>query len=464
MSEEQIVKTRTEKDSIGEEQVPIDAYYGLHTARSLRIFRVSGLHASPRLIDAYMMIKRAAAEVNAELGLLDRDVSAAIVRAAQDVLDGKLRDQFQIDVFQMGAGTSFHMNVNEVLANRALEILGLPKGDYKRVNPNDHVNMAQSTNDTFPTAMRIAGRTAFGALIPQVDALADALSERAQAFDGVVKSGRTHLQDAAPIRLGQEFAGYAATIRKAAERLRAAAHGLEELGIGGTAVGTGLNAHPEYPARMVTRLSQLAGVQFRLAPDLREAMQSHLPIEDASSSLRLLALELIRIANDLRLLSSGPTTGFGEVLLPALQPGSSIMPGKVNPSVPEMVNMICFQVVGNDLAVSMAGQAGQLELNVMMPVMAHNLLQSSLILENGVRIFTDLCVKGIVADEARCRRYAESTMALATALNPHIGYAHAAEVAKEALATGRTIKEVAVAKGLLTPEEADCILNPAAMT
>jgi fumarate hydratase class II len=297
-----------------------------------------------------------------------------------------------------------------------------------------------------------------------VDALADALSERAQAFDRVVKSGRTHLQDAAPIRLGQEFAGYAATIRKAAERLRAAAHGLEELGIGGTAVGTGLNAHPEYPARMVTRLSQLAGVQFRLAPDLREAMQSHLPIEDASSSLRLLALELIRIANDLRLLSSGPTTGFGEVLLPALQPGSSIMPGKVNPSVPEMVNMICFQVVGNDLAVSMAGQAGQLELNVMMPVMAHNLLQSSLILENGVRIFTDLCVKGIVADEARCRRYAESTMALATALNPHIGYAHAAEVAKEALATGRTIKEVAVAKGLLTPEEADRILNPAAMT
>ncbi|MGC8833102.1 MAG: aspartate ammonia-lyase [Armatimonadota bacterium] len=461
---EETVKMRIERDSIGEEQVPADAYYGLHTSRSLRIFQVSGLKAHPLLVDAYMMIKMAAAQVNAELGLLNKDVADAIAKAAQEVLDGKLRDQFLVDVFQMGAGTSFNMNCNEVLANRALELLGASKGEYSRVNPNDHVNMSQSTNDTFPTAMRISGRKALAQLIPQVELLADAFYERAQAFDSIVKAGRTHLQDAVPIRLGQEFAAYGATMRKCAKRLSTAAESLEELGIGGTAAGTGLNAHPEYPARMVKRLSELAGFQFRLAPDLREAMQSHLPIEEASSALRLLALELIRIANDLRLLSSGPTTGFAEIMLPPLQPGSSIMPGKVNPSVPEMLNMVCFQVVGNDLTISMAGQAGQLELNVMMPVMAHNLLMSSQILENGVRIFRELCVKGIKADEERCRRYAESTMALATALNPYIGYARAAEVAKEALATRRTIREVVVEKGLLSPEKAAEVLDPMPMT
>ncbi|MGQ9523247.1 MAG: aspartate ammonia-lyase [Armatimonadota bacterium] len=461
---EETKKTRVESDSIGSEEVPADAYYGLHTARSLRIFQVSGLRAHPLLVDAYMMVKMAAAQVNADLGLLSRDVADAIARAALDVLDGNLRDQFGVDVFQMGAGTSFNMNCNEVLANRALEILGEEKGNYKRVNPNDHVNMGQSTNDTFPTAMRVSGRMAFAKLIPEVDALADAFDERAKAFDNIVKAGRTHLQDAVPIRLGQEFAAYGATMRKCARRLRASAEQLEELGIGGTAAGTGLNAHPEYPARMVKRLSELAGFSFRLAPDLREAMQSHAPIEDASASLRLLALELIRIANDLRLLSSGPTTGLAEIVLPPLQPGSSIMPGKVNPSVPEMLNMVCFQVVGNDLAISMAGQAGQLELNVMMPVMAHNLLQSCQILQNGVRIFRELCVKGITANEARCRRYAESTAALATALNPYIGYAKAAEVAKEALASGKTIREVVVEKGLLSEEKAAEVLDPRPMT
>src|SRR5574337_16517 len=331
----------------------------------------------------------------------------------------------------MGAGTSCNMNVNEVLANRAIELLGGQKGDYAIVHPHDHVNMSQSTNDVFPTAMRMAARLLLAELLPALNDLKSALTEKAQEFDGVLKSARTHLQDAVPIRLGQEFAAYAATVGKCRERLALAARSLEELGIGGSAAGTGLNTHPQDRVRLVEHLRTWTRIEWSTASDMREAMQSNLPVAETSAALRLLALELTRICNDLRLLASGPTTGLAEIKLPAVQPGSSIMPGKINPSMAEMLNMVCFQVIGNDLTVSMAVQAGQLELNVMMPVMAYNLHQSIEILKNAIRVFIDRCVGGIVADVNRCRRYAERSMALATALNVLVGYARAAEVRSE---------------------------------
>ncbi|MBM2837278.1 MAG: putative aspartate ammonia-lyase (L-aspartase) [candidate division NC10 bacterium] len=360
--------------------------------------------------------------------------------------------------------SSFHMNVNEVLANRAIELLGGKKGDHSIVHPNDHVNMAQSTNDVIPTAMRIAARLLLQELLPVLSDLETALGAKAKEFDGILKSARTHLQDAVPIRLGQEFAAYAATIGKCRELIAAAARSLEELGIGGSAAGTGLNTHPQYRFKLVEYLRAWTNINWRNAPDMREAMQSNLPIAEASSALRLLALELTRICNDLRLLASGPTTGFAEIVLPAVQPGSSIMPGKVNPSMAEMLNMVCFQVIGNDLTVAMAVQAGQLELNVMMPVMAYNLHHSIEILKNALRAFIDRCVVGIVADADRCRRYAESSMALATALNTHIGYARAAEVVKRALREQKTIIDVVRDEKLLTEDQIAQILDPIKLT
>jgi len=364
----------------------------------------------------------------------------------------------------MGAGTSFNMNVNEVLANRAIELLGGQKGDYATVHPHDHVNMSQSTNDVFPTAMRMAARLLLVELLSVLNDLKGTLAEKAKEFDDVLKSGRTHLQDAVPIRLGQEFAAYAVTIGKCQERIAVVARSLEELGIGGSAAGTGLNTHPKYRARLVEYLRVWTSIEWHNAPDMREAMQSNLPIAETSSALRLLALELIRICNDLRLLASGPTTGLAEIVLPAVQPGSSIMPGKVNPSMAEMLNMVCFQVVGNDLTVSMAVQAGQLELNVMMPVMAYNLHQSIEILTNALRVFSDRCVRGIVADADRCRRYAESSMALAAALNISLGYARAAEVVKRAVRERKTIIDVVREEKLLTEAQIAAILNPVKLT
>jgi aspartate ammonia-lyase len=456
--------TRIEKDSLGQKEVPADAYYGLQSVRAKENFPISGLRKHARMVEAMAMIKKAAALANAELGLLKPEVSRAIGAAADEVLAGKLRDHFVVDVYQMGAGTSFHMNVNEVLANRAIELLGGKKGDHSIVHPNDHVNMGQSTNDVIPTAMRVAGRLLLGELLPVLQDLQTALSAKAKEFDGILKSARTHLQDAVPIRLGQEFAAYAATIGKCRELIAAAARSLEELGIGGSAAGTGLNTHPQYRFKLVEHLRAWSGIDWRNAPDMREAMQSHLPIAEASSALRLLALELTRICNDLRLLASGPTTGFAEIVLPAVQPGSSIMPGKVNPSMAEMLNMVCFQVIGNDLTVSMAVQAGQLELNVMMPVMAYNLHHSIEILKNALRVFIDRCVVGIVADADRCRRYAESSMALATALNTYVGYARAAEVVKRALREKKTIIEVVREEKLLTEEQITQILDPIKLT
>jgi aspartate ammonia-lyase len=455
---------RIEKDSLGQKEVPADAYYGLQSVRAIENFPISGLRKHARMVEAMAMVKKAAAFANAELGLLKPEVSKAIGAAADEVLAGKLRDHFVVDVYQMGAGTSFHMNVNEVLANRAIELLGGKKGDHSIVHPNDHVNMAQSTNDVIPTAMRIAGRLLLGELLPVLQDLQTALAGKAKEFDGILKSARTHLQDAVPIRLGQEFAAYAVTVGKCRGLIAAAARSLEELGIGGSAAGTGLNTHPQYRFKLVEHLRAWTNINWRNAPDMREAMQSNLPIAEASSALRLLAIELIRICNDLRLLTSGPTTGFAEIVLPAVQPGSSIMPGKVNPSMAEMLNMVCFQVIGNDLTVAMAVQAGQLELNVMMPVMAYNLHHSIEILKNALRAFIDRCVVGIVADAERCRRYAESSMALATALNTYVGYARAAEVVKRALREQKTIIDVVREEKLLTEDQIAQILDPIKLT
>jgi aspartate ammonia-lyase len=456
--------TRIEKDSLGQKEVPADAYYGLQSVRAMENFPISGLRLHPRMVEAMAMVKKAAAFANAELGLLKPEVSKAIGAAADEVLAGKLRDHFVVDVYQMGAGTSFHMNVNEVLANRAIELLGGKKGDETIVHANDHVNMAQSTNDVIPTAMRIAARLLLQELLPVLGDLETALGAKAKGFDGILKSARTHLQDAVPIRLGQEFAAYAVTVGKCRELIAASARSLEELGIGGSAAGTGLNTHPQYRFKLVEYLRAWTNINWRNAPDMREAMQSNLPIAEASSALRLLALELIRICNDLRLLASGPTTGFAEIVLPAVQPGSSIMPGKVNPSMAEMLNMVCFQVIGNDLTVSMAVQAGQLELNVMMPVMAYNLHHSIEILKNALRVFIDRCIVGIVADAERCRRYAESSMALATALNTYVGYARAAEVVKRALREQKTIIDVVRDERLLTEDQIAQILDPIKLT
>jgi aspartate ammonia-lyase len=459
-----MAESRVERDALGEMPVPADAYWGIATARALENYPISGLMHHPTFIDAFIMVKSAAALANRELGLLEERIANAIVQAGAEILRGALRDQFVVDVYQMGAGTSIHMNVNEVLANRAIEILGGQRGDYALVNPNDHVNMGQSTNDAFPTAMRLAARMLLSGLWVAVGDLADAFAAKGEEFDGIVKSARTHLQDAVPIRLGQEFAAYAEAMRKCRLRLDEAALSLEELGIGGSAAGTGLNTHPEYRERVIAYLREWTDLDLRPAADLREAMQSNQPIAHASSALKLLALELIRIANDLRLLASGPMTGLAEITLPAVQPGSSIMPGKVNPSMAEMLNMVCFQVVGNDLAISMAVQAGQLELNVMMPLMNHNLLQSIEILTNAIAAFTERCVSGIVADEERCRYYVERTMGLATALNTYIGYANAAAVAKEALQTGRSIVDLVREKGLLPEDQIAAILDPRKMT
>jgi aspartate ammonia-lyase len=450
--------TRIERDSLGAFSVPADALYGVQTARAVENFPISGLRAAPALVEAIVIVKKAAVLVNAGLGRLDRRRADAIVAAADEVLAGRHRDQFVVDVYQAGAGTSFNMNANEVLANRANELLGVARGDYSDgVHPNDHVNMAQSTNDVFPTAMRLAALALAGPLIGEVERAAAAFAERADAFADVLKSGRTHLQDAVPIRLGQEFGGYAAALRSAAGRLTHARDGLRDLGIGGTAVGTGLNAGPEYRFRMVERLSALTGGALR-AGDPIYLMQSQAEVGAFSAALRSLALELIRISNDLRLLASGPRTGLAEIRLPAVQPGSSIMPGKVNPVMGEMLAMVCFQVLGCDTTIAYALQAGQLELNVMMPAMAWNLLHAETILTNGLHVFTDRCVAGITADEAQCAYFLHRSVGLATILNPLIGYAAAAEVAKESVASGRSIREIVLERGLLTAEALDAAM------
>jgi aspartate ammonia-lyase len=455
--------TRQEKDSIGIKEIPANVYYGVQTARAVENYPISGMRAHPTLIKAFGMVKQAAAEANKALGLVDAERADAIIKAAQEVISGKWNPEFVVDVFQAGAGVSFHMNTNEVIANRATELLGGKLGEYK-VHPNDHVNYGQSTNDVFPTGMRLGVLLELERLYPVLEELAASFETKGKEFWDIMKSGRTHMQDAVPIRLGQEFAAYAVTMRKATGSIRHAADSLRELGLGGSAVGTGINTHPDYREKAVANLARISGQKLKTAADMRWAMQSNAAMAEVSSSLRNLALEIIRISNDLRLMSSGPNTGFGEINLPGLQPGSSIMPGKINPVMPELAAMVSFQVVGNDAAVALAVQGGQLELNVMMPTMSYNVMQSITILTNMLKVFNDKCIAGLTANQKRNAYYAESTVSLATALNPYIGYEKAAQIVKESVATGRSIIDIAREKKLLSEDQIAEILDPVNMT
>ncbi|MEX1276152.1 MAG: aspartate ammonia-lyase [Bacteroidota bacterium] len=458
------MRTRREKDSLGERQVPAEAYYGIQTLRALENFPISGLRPKPAYVDATIHIKRAAAIVNKELGLLAPPTADAVIQAADEILAGELREWFVVDVYQAGAGTSHNMNCNEVLANRAIEILGGEKGDYNLVSPNDHVNMAQSTNDVCPTAIRIAALIEIRTLLPVLEKLERTLLGKGKEFDTVVKSGRTHLMDATPVRLGQEFTAYGVNVRKHRETIARASEACRELGIGGTATGTGLNAHPQYRSLMVQQLKKQLAMEFVMAEDYFEAMQSLRPFVELSGAVRNFAQDLSRISNDIRLMGSGPTTGLAEINLPAVQPGSSIMPGKVNPSMAEMVNQVCFQVIGCDTTILLSAQAGQLELNVMMPVVAFNLLHEIGILGNAVGVYTRFCLDGLSANEERCRSYAENSTSIVTVLNPHIGYLAAAEIVKESLRSGKGIRELVLEKGLLSQEQLDRVFDLRGMT
>jgi fumarate hydratase class II len=458
------MNTREEKDSLGTRNIPSDAYYGVQTIRALENFPISGLRPKPSYVEATVHIKRAAAVVNRDLGLLDRRKADAIIQAADEVLAGKMRDWFLVDVYQAGAGTSHNMNANEVLANRAIEILGGRKGDYSIVSPNDDLNMSQSSNDVCPTAVRIAAVMEARKLIPAMRALEGAFVRKGKEFDGIVKSGRTHLMDAVPVRLGQEFTAYGVNVRKHREAIERAAGTCKELGIGGTATGTGLNADPRFRPMIVRQLTEQLGIELRPAEDYFEAMQSMRPMVELSGAVRNFAQDLSRISNDIRLLGSGPNTGLFEITLPAVQPGSSIMPGKVNPSMAEMVNMVCFQVIGCDTTVLLAAQAGQLELNVMLPVAAFNLLHEIEILANAIDVYVRLCIDGLKANAERCAAYAENSMSIVTVLNPHIGYLAAAEIAKESIKSGKTIRQLVLEKGLLSAEELEKIFDVRGMT
>ncbi|HSP17099.1 MAG TPA: aspartate ammonia-lyase [Thermoanaerobaculia bacterium] len=453
---------RTERDTLGPVQVPDDALYGAQTQRAVENYPISGLREHPAFIRAFIYLKKAAALANSELGAMDEKLAAAIAASCDDILanEGAYRQHFVVDVFQAGAGTSFNMNMNEVLANLANVKLGGRIGQYKPIHPNDHVNMAQSTNDVVPAAIRIAALILLDQLFPALDQLTAAFDERGDAFRDVIKSGRTHLQDAVPVTLGQEFKAYAAATRRSTQLMRDAARELQVLGIGGTATGTGINTPFGYRFAVVRYLRDFTGLDLIASDDLREAMQSSLPVVAVSAAYRNLALELTRIMNDLRLLASGPQTGLAEIILPAVQPGSSIMPGKVNPSMLECMNQVLFHIIGADTAIAYAAQAGQLELNVMMPLMAFEITFSIEILKNYLPVFIDKCIKGIEADRARCEAYYVSSPSLATALNPIIGYTAAAEIAKESAKSGKPIPELLRERKLLDEQKIREIFTP----
>jgi fumarate hydratase class II len=449
---------------MGNVKVPASAYYGAQTQRALENFQISGLVLPRRFIRALGIVKEAAAEVNMQLDLLGEKKGKAIARAAQEVIDGKLNPQFVVDIFQTGSGTSTNMNANEVIANRAIGLLGGTIGDKQVIHPNDHVNMSQSSNDVFPTAIHISAAEALATdLLPALKKLALALEKKAKEFTDVLKPGRTHLQDAVPITLGQEFSGYASMIAHGIERIEKARSSLLEVPIGGTATGTGLNAHPDFGRLIVQRISEITGLEFRLSKNKFEALQNRDAAVETSGALRSVAVSMMKIANDLRLLSSGPEAGFGEIELPAVQPGSSIMPGKVNPVVPESVNMVCAQVIGNDLTITIAGQSGTLELNTMMPLIAFNLLQSIEIEANAARLFAEKCIVGIRANRERCLELAERSYALATAIAPLIGYDRATQLVNKAREKKMTIREVMISEGI-PRDEVDRILDLKKMT
>jgi aspartate ammonia-lyase len=457
-------RTRTERDPLGEHPVPADAYFGIQTTRAVENFPISGLRAHEDLVAATVVIKKAAAHANVALGRLDSRVGDAISRAADEILAGELRDHFVVDVYQAGAGTSHNMNTNEVLANRAAEMLGGARGEYTLVHPNDHVNMGQSTNDVFPTATRLALLLGHRGLLDAGRRLSASLQRKAGELESVLKVGRTHLQDAVPMTLGQEFGGYAACVARGTDDLEHAARQLKELNLGATAVGTGLNAGEDYAKLAVSNISRFTGLDVIPAADRFRVTQSMGDVVAYSGAMRRLAVELGKIASDLRLLSMGPRAGLSEILLPAVQPGSSIMPGKVNPSIPEMVNQVCFQVVGCDTTVCVAAESGQLELNVMMPVIAWNAIHSSVILRNAMNVLRTRCVDGIAADADRCRELLDRSTAVATALSPYLGYAKTAEIAKEAVRTGKPIRQIVADRNLMDPDTLDRVLSAEAMT
>ncbi len=454
---------RIERDSLGERELPGDVYYGIQTLRAFENFSVSNLPNHPYLIDAYVSIKEAAAMANMDVEWLDREKGDAIIMAAREIRDGELRDQFTVDRFQAGAGTSTNMNVNEVIANRALEILGKEKGSYEILSPNDHVNMAQSTNDTFPTAMHISVHRMTIELVLSVRSLASSFHAKGEEFKNVLKTGRTHLQDAMPVTLGGEFKAYGFALERVAGEMERRNEKLLDLPLGGTATGTGINTHPKYRTKVLKHLSRMWDLELRTNPSPFEAMQSTTRIVAVSSAYKELAIELGRISNDLRLLSSGPTSGFSEIQLPAVQPGSSIMPGKVNPVMPECMNMICFVVIGNDVAITSAANAGQLELNVMMPMMGNLILRSAEYFVNFIPLFQKKCIDGIEVDAEALNKKAMANPALATLLNRKLGYLKAAEVAKEAMERRRSVVDIVLEKGLITKKEADEIFNHASL-
>jgi fumarate hydratase class II len=456
--------SRIERDTMGELPVPADAYYGVQTARAIENFPISSLRMPRSVIRTMGMIKRAAARANHSLGLLDQKTADAITRAATEVVEGKLDDQFPVDIFQTGSGTSTNMNANEVISNRAIELLGGVRGS-KAIHPNDHVNLGQSSNDVIPTAIHVAASESIQRqLLPSLSRLHTALHQKATDFDAIVKIGRTHLQDATPVRLGQEFSGYARQIELGIARLTRAQEALGEVALGGTAVGTGLNCHPDFPSRVIAMLAQETGCPFREATNHFEAQSAQDALVEASGAVRTVAVSLMKIANDVRWLGSGPRCGLGEIHLPETQPGSSIMPGKVNPVIAESLTMVCAQVIGNDVTVTIGGQAGNFELLVMLPVMAYNLLQSIELLATASHNFAARCVEGITANEARCRSLIEESLAMCTALAPEIGYEAAAKLAKDAYKSGKTVRQTAKDQNVLPETRLNELLDPWRMT
>jgi aspartate ammonia-lyase len=458
------METRIEKDLLGNKEVPNDAYYGIQTMRAKENFPITGYPPHPELIKAFGYVKKAAAMANQRVGVLKKEIAEAIIKASEEVITGSWNDQFIVDAIQGGAGTSFNMNANEVIANRAIELMGGEKGQYLMCSPNTHVNMAQSTNDAFPTAIHIATLNLAKGLTTTLENLIETLKQKEEEFSEVIKMGRTHLQDAVPILLGQEFGAYRRVIQRDLVRVKNSVANLYEINMGATAVGTGLNAIPEYIEEVSKILAEVTGFPLHRAEDLVDATQNTDMYTEVSASLKILSINLSKIANDLRLMSSGPRTGLNEINLPARQPGSSIMPGKVNPVMAEVINQIAFQVIGNDTTISLASEAGQLELNVMEPVLVFNLLQSLSILQNGIGVFQEYALKGITANVERCKEMVEKSVGIVTAINPHVGYETATQIAKEAILTERPVREICLERGILTEEELDLILNPKEMT
>ncbi|MCU5096892.1 aspartate ammonia-lyase [Bacillus wiedmannii] len=455
---------RIEKDFLGEKEVPSVAYYGVQTLRAVENFPITGYRIHPSLITAMAIVKKAAALANMDTGYLAKDIGYEIAQAAQEIVDGKFHDQFIVDPIQGGAGTSINMNTNEVIANRALERMGYEKGEYVKISPNTHVNMAQSTNDAFPTGIHIATLMMLEELLITMEELHAAFREKAKEFDHVIKMGRTHLQDAVPIRLGQEFEAYSRVLERDIKRIKQSRQHLYEVNMGATAVGTGLNANPTYIEQVVKHLRTFSGLPLVGAEHLVDATQNTDAYTEVSAALKVCMMNMSKIANDLRIMASGPRVGLAEIQLPARQPGSSIMPGKVNPVMAEVINQVAFQVIGNDHTICLASEAGQLELNVMEPVLVFNLIQSISIMNNGFRVFREYCIKGITANEELLKQYVEKSVGIITAVNPHIGYEAASRIAREAIETGKSVRELCLEHGVLTEEELDIILDPFEMT